>query len=158
MTKPLDSATPHQIGSIVDVDRMDSIDRAKLDPAIKFQLLCAEAKATYGRDPRSGGFAFCARPRVMRQLLLDMNVGPLSSGIIKLQRAVILATSRADSGADLVGWWSDVPLMIRCNVNNDSLWVLPLERIPPSKPVDRNTAGRLRMAAHYGKLVELGDN
>lgn len=158
MTKPLDSATPHQIGSIVNVDRMDTIDRAKLDPTIKFQLLCAEAKATHGRDPRSGGFAFVARPRVMRQLLIDLNVGPLSSSIVRLQRAVVVATSRTESGADFVGWWSDVPLVVRCTVVNDSLWVLPLERIPPSKPVDRNTAGRIRMAVHYGKLAELGDN
>ncbi len=158
MTKPIDSATPTQIGSIVNVDRMDSIDRAKLDPQIKFQLLCAEAKATYGRDPRSGGFAFVARPRVMRQLLIDLSVGPLSSGVIKLQRAVIVSTSRTESGADFVGWWSEVPLMVRCNVKDDALWVLPLERVPPSKAVDRNTAGRIRMAAHYGKLAELGDN
>lgn len=157
MTKPINETTPTQIGSIINVDRMDSIDRAKLDPQIKFQLLCAEARATYGRDPRSGGFAFVARPRVLRQLLIDMNVGPLSS-IIKLQRAVIVATSKTNSGADLVGWWEEVPLMNRCTVIDDALWVLPLERIPPSKPIDRNTAGRIRMAAHYGKLVELGDN
>lgn len=158
MTKPIDSNTPTQIGGIVNVDRMDTIDRAKLDPQIKFQLLCAEMKAECGRDPRSGGFAFVCRPRVMRQLMIDMNVGPLGGGVIRLQRAVIIATSRTDSGADLVGWWSDVPLMIRCNVKDDQLYAMPLERIPPSKPVDRNTAGRLRMAAHYGKLAELGDN
>lgn len=157
MTTPLGKG-PSQIGSVVNVDRMDTIDRAKLDPRIKFQLLCAEAQTTYGRDPRSGGFGFVARPRVWRQILIDLGVGPLAQSVIKLQRAVIVATSKTDSGADLVGWWNDVPLIVRGSVIDDRLWVLPMGRVIPSKPVDRNTAGRLRMATHYGKLVELGDN
>lgn len=153
--KPLNPATPTQIGSVVNVDKMDSLDRAKLDPQIKFQLLCAEARVTYGRDPRSGGFSFVARPRVILQLLEDLRVGPLSS-VIRLQRAVVIATSRTvDSGADVVGWWSDVPIVVRCNVKDDSLWVLPNERIISSKPIDRNTAGQLRMAAHHDKLDAL---
>ncbi len=145
--KPLNEATPAQIGSVVGVDRMDSIDRAKLDPSIKFQLLCTEAGVTYGRDPRSGGFAFVARPRVLLQLLKDMNVSSLTS-VLKLQRAVVLG----QEDSDVIGWWNDVPIIVRCNVKDDNLWVLPSERIPTSKPIDRQRAGNLRMAAHYGKL------
>ncbi len=151
--KPLDPRTPTQIDSVVNVDKMDSIDRAKLDPQIKFQLLCAEAKATFGRDPRAGGFGFVARPRVLLQLLKDMNIGPLSS-IIRLQKAIVLGTRESD----VIAWWNEVPIMVRCNVRDDQLWVLPIDSIIPSKPVDRNTAGRLRMAAHHGKLDTLGDN
>ncbi len=153
MTEPLKPETPVQIDGVVNVDRMDSIDRAKLDPVIKFQLLCAEAKALTGRDPRSGGFAFVARPRVLLQLLKDCGASTLG-GIVRLQRAVVLGKQ----DGDIVGWWSDVPIIVRCQVVNDNLWVLPAERIPESKPVDRTTAGRLRMAAHYGKLDELKDN
>lgn len=152
--KPLNPATPAQIGDVTNVDRMDSIDRAKLDPQIKFHLLCAEAKATHGRDPRSGGFAFVARPRVLLQLLKDLSIKSQIQSIIRLQRAVVLGTHESD----VLGWWMDVSILVRCTVRDDQLWVVPIDRIPESKPVDRATAGRLRMGAHYGKLDEIGDN
>ena len=139
--------TPKQIGDVVGIDRMDSLDRQKLDPRIKLQLLAAEAKEKYARDPRSGGFAFVARPRVMLQLFLDMKVGPFSSEI-KLHKAIVLGVNNGD----LVGWWQDVPLLVRCTVTDDLLHCLPLNRIPDSIMPDRQTAGKIRVAAHNGTL------
>ncbi len=152
--KPLDPRTPTQIGSVTNVDKMDTHDRAKLDPQVKFQLLCAEAKATFGRDPRSGGFGFVARPRVILQLLKDLGVQSSLTTIVRLQRAVVLGTVESD----VVAWWSDVPLFVRCTVKDDNLYVLPVEAIVTSRPVDRVKAGQLRMAAHHGKLETLEGN
>jgi hypothetical protein len=153
--KPINPTTPSQIGSVIGVDRMDSIDRAKLEPEVKFQLLCAEARALYGRDPRSGGFAFVGRSRVLLQLLKDVSTKSILSlgSIIKLQRAVVLG--KEDS--DIIGWWSDVPIIVRGNIRNDDLWLVALNRIPESKPADRQRAGKLRMAAHYGQLDQVRD-
>lgn len=142
--------TPKQIDDVVGIDRMDSLDRQKLDPRIKLQLLAAETKNKYSRDPRSGGFAFVARPRVFLQLLMDMNVGPFSSDI-KLHKAIVLGTNNAD----LVGWWMDVPLLVRCTVTDDNLHCLPLSKIPDSIMPDRQTAGQLRVHAHNGTLQML---
>ena len=142
--------TPKQIDDVVGIDRMDTIDRQKLEPRIKLQLLAAEAKSKYSRDPRSGGFAFVARPRVLIQLLIEMNVGPFSSDI-KLHKPIVLGTQNAD----LVGWWQDVPLLVRCTVTDDNLHCLPLRKIPDSIMPDRQTAGQLRIAAHNGSLERL---
>lgn len=139
--------TVKQIGDVVDIDRMDTLDRQKLDPRIKLQLLAAETKTVYGRDPRGGGFAFVARPRVILQFLVDMNAGPFSSDV-RLHKAIVIG---ADNG-DLVGWWNDVPIMVRCNVVDDRFHCLPLDKIPESKQVDRQTAGQLRINAHNGTL------
>jgi len=54
MTTPLKPETPVQIGSVVGIDRMDEIDRAKQDPRTKLELLAIENKNTTGRDPRGG--------------------------------------------------------------------------------------------------------
>jgi len=140
-----DKGTPRQIDDVVGVDRMDTIDRQKLDPRIKLQ-------AKYSRDPRSGGFAFVARPRIILQLLLDMGTGPLSSDI-KLHKPVVIGATNAD----LVGWWQDVPLLVRCTVVDDRLHCLPLEKIPESIQPDRQTAGQIRVAAHNGRLESLRD-
>ncbi len=153
--------TPKQIDSVVGVDRMDTIDRAKLDPRIKFQLLCAEARVVYGRDPRSGGFAFVARPRALLQLMKDFGVSGFST-TIRLQLAMVLGTSRGRVGetvgdSDVVGWWEGVPIAVRCSVVDDNLWVLPLDKVIESRPIDRQRAGQLRMAAHNGRLHSLED-
>jgi hypothetical protein len=147
---------PKQIGDVVGIDRMDSLDRQKLDPYIKLQLLCAEMKEKTGRDPRGGKMSFVARPRVVLQLLLDvlaahpvMTIGHI--GEIKLHKAVILGS---DDG-DLVGWWREIPIRVRCTVVNDMLYVLDDGKIPNSKMIDRRQAAQLRMSAHAGKLEDL---
>jgi hypothetical protein len=142
--------TPKQIDDVVGIDRMDALDRQKLDPRIKLQLLAAETKNKYSRDPRSGGFAFVARPRVIIQLLIDMNVGPFSTDI-RLHKPIVIGVK----DGDLVGWWQDVPLLVRCTVVDDNLHCLPLEKIPDSIMPDRQTAGQLRMNAHNGTLLRL---
>lgn len=139
-----------QIDSIVGIDRMDTIDRAKLDPSVKLVLICDEARAEYGADPRGGGFAFVGRPRVILQVFKDLKVGPLSS-IIRLQRVMVIGT--VDS--DVAGWWCDIPIIVRCSVTDDSLHALPINRIPQSKQVDRKRAGQIRMAAHNDHLEAL---
>lgn len=145
--------SPKQIDEVVGIDRMDSLDRQKLDPRIKLQLLAAEAKVKYSRDPRSGGFAFVGRPRVILQLFLDMSVGPFSSEI-RLHKPVVIGTK----DADIVGWWQDVPLLVRCTVVDDNLHCLPLERIPASIMPDRQTAGQIRINAHNGTLMRLRED
>lgn len=147
MTDPIKPETPSQVGSVVGVDRMDTHDRVKLDPLIKLQLLCAEAKVIHGSDPRSGGFSIVGRPRVILQLLLDLQKrGNLSA--IRLERPVILGAI----GADMIGWWSDVPILVRSSVVNDQLWIVETLKIPQSLPVDRQRASVLRTHAHAGKL------
>ncbi len=165
MTEPLKPHAPKQIGSVVGVDRMDGLDRQKLRPEIKLALLCDEARGVYGRDPRglgAGGFAFVARPRVILQLLMDLGVSSGLTSVIRLQRAMVIAQSRADRGrtvadADVVGWWENIPIAVRCTVKDDQLWILPLDKIPESKQIDRRQAGSLRVAAHNGKLHMLQD-
>lgn len=144
--------TPKQIEGVVNVDRMDSIDRAKLDTVIKLQLLMAEAKIKFGRDPRSGGMSIVARPRVILQMMMDMKVGPFHEHI-RLHRAIVMG----EDGGDLVGHWQDVPIIVRCTVTDDMLHVEPNKRIPPSKFVDRRQAGRIRVATHNANLEALRD-
>jgi hypothetical protein len=156
--------TPGQIGSITGVDRMDSIDRAKLPAEVKFHLLCDEARSTHGRDPRGGGFAIVGRPRVILQVMQDSGVrSSMISPLIRLQRAVVVSTSLGKRGetvgeADIVGWWQDIPIAVRSAAVGDNLYVVPLDKIPASHHVDRVRAGELRMAAHYGKLHTLRDS
>lgn len=152
-TDPINPATPKQIGDVVGVDRMDSVDRQKLDPRIKLQLLAAETKATTGRDPRSGGFAIVARPRVVLQLLMDLKVGPFSQDTVRLQKAMVYGTT----DSDVVGWWQDVPIIVRCTVVDDGLWCLQREHIPASSNLDRRQAGAIRMHAHNSRLEALRD-
>src|SRR4051812_39869521 len=100
-TPPLSAATPAQIGSVVGVDRMDEIDRAKQHPLTKLELLCIETKNTLGRDPRGGGFAFVGRPRVILQLLLDFGVASALQSHIRLQSAVVLNSHREHADGDV---------------------------------------------------------
>lgn len=145
--------TPKQIGDVVNIDRMDTLDRQKLDPRVKLQLLAAETKSRYSRDPRSGGFAIVGRPRVILQLFLDLNVGPFSSDI-RLHKAIVIGSNNAD----LVGWWQDVPILVRGNVVDDRLYCLPTGKIPESKNMDRRRAGELRLNAHNGTLARLRED
>lgn len=147
---------PKQIGDVVGIDRMDSLDRQKLDPYIKLQLLCAEMKEKSGEDPRGGKMSFVARPRVVLQLLLDvLEAHPIMTigfiGEIKLHKPVVLGS---DDG-DLVGWWRDIPIRVRCTVVDDRLYVLNNRQIPDSKMIDRRQAAQLRMSAHAGRLADL---
>lgn len=142
--------TPKQIGDVVGVDRMDTLDRQKLDPCIKLQLLAAETRSKYDTDPRNGKFAFVARPRILLQLLIDMKVGAFSSDL-RLERPIIIGSA----GADMIARWEGVPILVRCNVRDDNLHCLPLDKIPESKPIDRQRAGQLRVCAHAGTLENL---
>jgi hypothetical protein len=85
--------------------------------------------------------------------MLDMNVGTFSSDV-RLHKPVVIGTLNAD----LVGWWMDVPLLVRCTVVDDQLHCLPLEKIPESIMPDRQTAGQLRMNAHNGTLLRLRED
>lgn len=153
MTTPLKPETPSQIGSIVGVDRMDTIDRAKQDPRTKLELLAIEMKRTTGRDPRGGGMAFVGRPRVILQLLIDLGVKSALQNEIKLHQPVVIGKD----DADIVGWWQDVPILVRSTAVADQLYCIARDKIPESKQIDRQRAGQLRMGAHYGKLEMLRD-
>lgn len=161
MTNPLKPETPSQIGSVTGIDRMDGLDRKKLDPEIKLALLCEEARYHYGRDPRglgAGDFSFVGRPRVILQLLVDLGVTSGLTSVVKLQRAMVIAQSkdrRTVADADVVGWWRNIPIAVRCTVKDDQLWLLPVDKIPESKQIDRRQAGSLRVAAHNGRLSQL---
>lgn len=152
--KPLNPNTPKQIDSVVGVDRMDELDRQKLDPMIKLQLLCAEAKAEYGRDPRSGGFSIVARPRMILQLIIDLGIASALTTKIKCERAMVVGSQDGDR----IGWWSDIPIIMRSSVMSDMIYCMPDNRIPESKMEDRKQAGRLRMAIHSGNIGILRDN
>jgi hypothetical protein len=143
-----------QIEDVVNIDKLDTIDRQKLDPRVKLQLLCTEAKLLHGRDPRSrvSGLSFVGRPRVVLQLFLDfIKFGCFAD--IKLERPVIVGRG----GADLVGWWCDVAIVVRSTTRDDRLWIVPDANIPESQMVDRRQAAALRMHAHAGSLEGLRD-
>ncbi len=151
MSDPL-KPVPTQIDSIVGVDRMDKIDRQKLPASVKLRLLCEEAKNTLGQDPRSGhGLVFVGRPRAMLQLLIDMYGGAEILNQIKLERPVIVGSF----GADVIGYWMGVPLVVRSNVVDDQIWCVQVHKLPESKMVDRQRAGELRIRAHARTLEEL---
>ena len=154
MTDPLKPETPIQIGSVVGIDRMDVIDRAKQHPRTKLELLAIETKNITGQDPRGGGYAFVARPRVVLQLMLDLNIRSALQTDIRLHQAVVIG----ERDADIIGWWMDVPILVRCTVSSDKLFCVRRDQIPPSSMIDRQTAGRIRMGAHYGKLETLRDD
>lgn len=153
MTAPLKPETPSQIGSVVGVDRMDVVDRQLQDPRVKLELLAIETKTTTGRDPRGGGFVFVARPRIVLQLLIDLGVKSTLTTEIKLHDAVVIG----ERNSDVVGWWKDVPIVVRSTVKDDNMYCIVEERVPPSSRVDRQRAGQIRMGAHYGKLEMLRD-
>lgn len=164
MTNPLNPNAPTQIADIVGVDRMDTLDRSKLDPRIKLTLMALECRAQHGRDMRAGGFSIACRPRVALQIAIDLATAGLLSGFsseFRLQRAVVLGSRDcADvgpDGADVVFWWTDpsadgpgVPLIVRSSVKNDQPWCVPTGQIPRSTMTDRQRAGQIRMSAHHG--------
>lgn len=146
--------TPKQIENVVDVDRMDSLDRQKLDPRIKLQLLCAEAQATYGRDPRAefSRMAIVGRPRVILQMMLDLQTS--APGFLELHRKYVVG----EDGADTVARYQWCAIIVRCNVKDDRLWCLPWDMIPDSTRDDRQRASTIRMHAHAGTLQKLRED
>src|SRR5690606_38964496 len=106
-------------------DLMDGLDREKLSPWVKLRLLMEEAKAHYQRDPRSGGFALVMRPRVALQLLIDAKLESVTNEI-RLERPVIAGTR----GADVIGWWQDIPIVVRGSVVDDNIHVVRVDKIP----------------------------
>lgn len=152
MSDPL-KPVPPQIGSVVNVDRMDSLDRQKLDPQIKLRLLCEEVKVHYGVDPRSGGFSIVARPRMILQLLIDIDLNSLTNQI-RLEKPIIIGPVCGDR----VGWWCDIPIIVRSTVVDDNIYCIKTTKIPESKRVDRQRAGQLRVAAHNRTLELLRES
>lgn len=153
MTEPLKPETPAQIGSVVGVDRMDHLDRAKLDPRVKLQLLCEETRNLTGRDPRGGGHVFVGRPRVILQLMLDLlAIGAL--GDLKLRRPIVVG----QGGGDEVAEWCSVVFVVRCSVVDDRLYCMSEDKLPLSRMIDRRQAGALRVHANAGRLEQLREN
>lgn len=147
---------PKQIGDVVGVDRMDELDRQKLDPRIKLQLLMAEAKVAFGADPRSGhGISVFGLPRVILQLMLDLKAdGHL--GILRLQTATVVGYD--EQGADVVAFYENVPIKVRCCVVGDRLVAYPDDKAPKSKQIDRRKAAEIRLAAHSNQLDRLRED
>lgn len=144
--RPIPEGAQH----IVNATQMDTYDREKLSPWVKLRLLMEEAKVQYGRDPRSGGFAIVMRPRVALQLLIDAKLDSITNEI-KLERPVIAGTR----GADVVGFWQDIPIIVRGTVVDDNVHVVRVDKIPDSSQIERRRAGELRLAAHSGRLESL---
>jgi hypothetical protein len=88
--------------------------------------------------------------------MIDAHVGPFHQSI-RLDRAMKISTSYNDDGA-VVAKWEDVPIVVRCATVGDALMCLPIEQIPPSKQVDRQTAGQIRIACHNGKPEKLRED
>lgn len=152
MSDPLKSG-PTQIDGVTGIDRMDTLDRQGLDPRIKLELLCQETRTTLGRDPRGGGFAFVARPRVMLQIMLDLE-RKKDVDAVRLQRPVVAGSE----GGDIVGWYKDIPLLVRSNVRDDNMYCVRVDQIPDSQMIDRRRAAEIRMNAHGGTLSRLLEN
>lgn len=147
------SITPKQIGDVVGVDRMDTLDRQRLDPRWKLQLLAEETKAVHGRDPRGGGMSFVGRPRVVLQLLLDL-AGKGSLDVLRLERMVVVGAD----GGDVVAFWQDVKIVVRGCVVDDRLHCCLDSSIPESKMIDRKRAAEIRINAHRGTLESLRED
>lgn len=141
-----------QIQDVTNIDRMDSQDRQKLNPRVKLILLCEEARATLGRDPRGGHVFLVARPRVLLQLLLDLQELKMLD-LIQLQRPVVLGAD----GGDVVGWFDGAPIVARCQAVDDRLYAVAEEQMPESRMIDRRRAAELRMHAARGTLANLRD-
>ena len=153
---------PLEVARATGVVQMDEIDRRELDPRIKLQLLCAEAQEKYGVDPRgrpggADGFCIVGRPRVILQLLIDIGAGPLSSEL-RLGRAMVLGSdditldSLGRTGADVVGWWREIPVVVRSTTIGDVLRCCSISELRPSHQVDRRQSGVLRLAGQNGWL------
>lgn len=141
-----------QVGNITNVDRLDKLDRQKLDPRIKLELLMLEAKATIGVDPRSGrDLHIVARPRTILQMLLDLEKLKALDDI-ELERPTLYGMD-----ADRVGRWKGVLIVVRSSVKDDNIYVVAADKIPSSSNVDRRRASELRMHAHAGSLQRLRD-
>lgn len=144
---------PHQLRNELG-DRLDAIDREALPVTTKLRLLLEETKVLYAQDPRSGGFAIVARPRIILLMLIEL----LSTKAeFVLQRPIVIGDGIE---SDIIGWFCDVPIRVRSTVSDDNVHCLRSEMIPSSLRVDRQRAGQLRMAAHSGteSLNDLKEN
>lgn len=142
-----------QIGDVIDVERLDEKARKELDPLIKLQLLMVEAKTRFGADPRDGNdrFAIVGRPRVLLQVMIDLKDRIRQ---VKLQRPAVFGLI----GADTIGWWEKVEIIVRCCTIDDRLYCMPKDKIPQSSRNDRQRAGMIRMHAHEGSLERLRED
>lgn len=127
--------------------QLDTIDRQQLHPRVKIELLLEEAHQFYGRDPRAGGMSIVGRPAAILQMLLDLKVGP-GHEQLRLERPVVIGAI----GADVVGWWLGVPVVVRSVTIDNNVYCTLDSRIPESRQIDRRQAGVLRVHAHRGTL------
>ncbi len=124
-------------------DMNDTIDRKRAAADAKLEYICGKAAAIFGKDPRGGGFSFVARPRTIEQLLSE-----LSQTQRTLQRPVVIG----QTGADVIFWWKQVPMVLRHMVKGDDVWVMPDDCVAPSLLDDRRVAAEIRLAAHRGEI------
>lgn len=141
-----------QIDNVVNIERLDELDRQKLDPRIKLQLLCVEAKTHFGVDPRGHAdkFVIVGRPRAVLQLLRDFK-GRLIVGEIRMQQTTIIG----EVGGDVAGFWENIPIIIRSQTKDDNIYIMPAESVPQSLMIDRRQAALLRLAEKNGTLETL---
>ena len=116
----------------------DRVDREQMGVAQKLEIMCYEAQQRYGGDPRGGAFTLVGRPRCCLQLLVDS-----PEDLLRLEKPIIVGTYEAD----VVAYWGDVKVRLRCNVKDNDLYCIPSVKLPESKPEDRRLAGALRAIA-----------
>lgn len=131
-------------------DREDALDIINKPAGEKLTILCNLAKEHYQQDPRGGGFAFVARPRVIAQLWSELP---------QMQRDLAKTMSYGDNDGkgdgDVVGYWCNIPIKARHNVKDDNVNIMKLTKLRPSAQQDRQLAGEMRMRAARGMpLVE----
>lgn len=116
----------------------DEIDRKEMPVPQKLEILAYQCRQVHGGDPRGGGYVLVGRPRCLLQLLVDS-----PEDFLRLEKPVIVGSV----GADVVAYWQDVKILMRCNVKDNNLHVVPWPMVPDSKPHDRRLASDLRMLA-----------
>lgn len=116
----------------------DRVDREEMGVPQKLDILCYEAQQRYGGDPRGGHFSLVGRPRCVLQLLVDS-----PEDFLRMERPIIVGTHEAD----VVAYWGDMKVRLRCNVKDNDLYAVPNANLPESKPDDRRLAGALRALA-----------
>jgi hypothetical protein len=109
--------------------------------------VCDQAKATYSRDPRAGGFSFVGQPSVV-----DYVVRLLDNRSRELQRPVVIGSV----DGEVVAWWTHggarIPFRCSHRARDAKIWCLPDDKLVPAVLVDRHSAAELRMAIHKGEI------
>lgn len=141
-----------QIDNVVNIESLDELDRQKLDPRIKLQLLCIEAKTHFAVDPRGNPdrFMIVGRPRAILQLLKDFK-SRIIVGEIRMHQTTVIG----DEGGDVVGFWEHLRIVCRSTVKDDNIYIVASEMVPPSMMIDRRQAAMLRLAEKNGTLENL---